>query len=279
MNLNNNIAAILMISHSALSLTSLVYHIPKTRNKTAPMIYPEYRLHSIIFALRSVVCYFLIYWRFSIIYNFVACYATMLLADIVTAMYQDNDIVNKTTMRDMPFDKRITITDQNEIIRMQSSQQIGATILMFGNLDSCFSPIFTIQIAAFLMTLVRKSIIDSNMWHFGYNVSLWMNIFCYWSLPIGHVIIHPIIFNTFYFWRFSVNKNAHPFIGNKYIGWSVVFGLFYFYNQNIFLQQKITDVVLQNNMDMYIRILTIFGYLTTQIYKSKGLLVVFRPKT
>jgi hypothetical protein len=202
----------------------------------------------------------------------------MILADAATARYQTSDPINKTTIRDMPFDKRIGKKEQQEISAMQSSQQFGATLYMFGNLDSCFSPMFTIQIAAFLMTLVRKSIIDTNMWHLVYNYTLLINIFCYWSLPIGYVIAHPVLFNAFYYWRFSCNKNTYQFVGNKYVGWAGVFTLFYIYSVNN-LDEKITDVVLYYNMDATIRNIMIAGYLVTQTYKSKGLLVAFRPKT
>ena len=88
MDLNNSNAAILVVIHVMLSCTSLVFHIPATRNKSAPMIYPEYRLHSILFVLRSAVCYFLTYFDHSIEYKFAACYATMLLADFVSDMYK-----------------------------------------------------------------------------------------------------------------------------------------------------------------------------------------------
>ena len=272
MNLNNNTAALLVLCHALLSVSSLGFHIPSIRNPTSPMIYPEYRMHSIIFALRSVVCYFLTYYGVSIEYKFAACYSTMILADVVTATYQNHHNSN-TTMRNMPFDKRIGEEEQQQIILMQSSQQIGATLYMFGNLDSCFSPMFAIQIAAFLMTMVRKSIIDSNMWHIVYNISLWMNVFCFYSLPIEYLFSEMVLFQVFYYWRFS-NLNYRPrlFVGNKYIGWTIVFAVLYYYQTARF------GGTFMQNMDMPIRRLVIFGYLVTQTYKSRGLLVVFRPK-
>ena len=41
--------------HVLLSGTSFIFHISPTRIRGAPMIYPEFRLHSIIFAYRSLV--------------------------------------------------------------------------------------------------------------------------------------------------------------------------------------------------------------------------------
>lgn len=54
MRLNNLYGILSILVHAALSLSSLIFYIPLKRNPLKPMIYPEYRLHSIIFALRSV---------------------------------------------------------------------------------------------------------------------------------------------------------------------------------------------------------------------------------
>lgn len=279
MDLNNSYAALLMVYHAILSGSSVVFHIPSIRNPKAPMIYPEYRLHSILFVMRSVVCYFLTFFGHSIEYKIAVCYLTMLLADAVTARYKSPDSLMNTTMRNMPFDTRIGEEEQQQIILMQSSQQIGATLYMLGNLDSCFSPMFAIQIAAFLMTMVRKSIIDSNMWHIVYNIALWMNALCFYSLPIGYLIAEVALFQVLYYWRFSNMKDRpRMIVGNKYIGWTIVFAMFYFY-QTMRFDEKVSVFIMQNNIDMTIRRLMIFGYLVTQTRKCRGLLVAFRPKT
>jgi hypothetical protein len=194
-------------------------------------------------------------------------------------MYKSPDAEMNTTMRNMPFDSRIGEEEQQQIIMMQSSQQIGATLFMFGNLDSCFSPMFAIQIAAFLMTLVRKSIIDSNAWHLVYNISLWMNVMCFYSMPIGYLFANVALFQVFYYWRFSNMKNQpRVFVGNKYIGWTIVFALLYYY-QTIRFDEKITLILYQYGGEKVVRSVTIAGYLITQMYKSKGLLVGFHPQT
>ena len=280
MDLDNTTAAVFVGIHGALSCSSLIFHIPGVRNKTAPMIYPEYRLHSILFVLRSVVCYFCVYNQFSIVYRFAACYSTMILADIVTSTY-NKDGSRTTTMRDMPFDKRIGEEEQRQITMMQSSQQIGATLYMVGNLESCFSPMLAIQLAALLMTLVRKSIIDSNAWHLIYNLSLWINAFCFYSLPIEYVLIQPVLYFAFYYWRFSFGRTPpNIFYGNKYVGWTFVFLAFYMQEHHIglFPDKKIANILLYYNLDWTVRSLLIIGYLATQINNCKGLLrVIFLP--
>jgi hypothetical protein len=116
---------------------------------------------------------------------------------------------------------------------MHSSAQIAATLFMLGNLETCFSPLFAIQIAAFLMTLVRKSIITANTWHILYSLSLWINVFCYYSTSIKYIFIQVILMKMFEYWRFHLpNKlrGGAPFIGNKYIGWVAAFAMFYVYD-------------------------------------------------
>jgi hypothetical protein len=50
---------VVTILHAGLSWSSLLFHIPAKRNKSNPMIWPEFRWHSICFACRSFVA---MYW-------------------------------------------------------------------------------------------------------------------------------------------------------------------------------------------------------------------------
>jgi hypothetical protein len=124
-------------------------------------------------------------------------------------------------MKNMPFDERIPIHIQQQMSYMQSSKQIGATAYMLYNMDTAFSPIFAIQMASFLMTLVRKNIINSTMWHILYNFTLQINAFFYIfpSTTIEFIITHFIIFMIYVKIFFKIKLN-------KYIGWSIIFGLY-----------------------------------------------------
>jgi len=313
----------------------MIFHIPKQRIKGGPMIYPEYRLHSIVFALRSVVCYYLTYHGLPKIYNIGVCFVTMGLADITTYMYPSGT----TTMRQMPFDSArtpergvseagsealatqsvgvrgfacalatakgvsrwrlgtptglsrdglplkdngIEETKRKYIIMIQSFHQIGATLYMVGNEDACFSPMFAIQLAALLMTLVRKNIISANEWHLIYNVSLGINIFVYQSLSIQYIGWHIGLVHLFFYWRFylsrdTVNKECLEIknvIGNKYIGWTIVFLLYLSFCENSptklltsFLQEyrniQSTDTIFS---EQRIRYLVIFIYCLNHFY-------------
>ena len=270
MNLNNLSGAGMVVVHGLLSGSSLIFHIPSQRNRAAPMIYPEFRLHSIIFAMRSVACFLLTYYKFHLFYKFAACYLTMLLADGVTYYISNKSkffaslktVESGTTMRDMPFDSRISEEEQKQITLAQSSNQIGATLYMFGNLDSCFSPLLAIQLAAFLMTLVRKSIITSNMWHISYNVSLWAGIFVFNSFPPSFIFEMITSFYIFKTWRFSMR-------GNKYIGWSMVFAFMYFYN--LFVAELIQKMFVYSNYVNAMRYICVSYYLIQQTRLSRRL--------
>ena len=207
--------------HGLLSVSSLIFHIPGVRNPTAPMIYPEYRMHSILFALRSIVCVFMHYYNMHVSYIIFTCYGTMILADITTYMYNDNN-KNGTTMKNMPFGKNIPEHDQNRITLMQSSSQIAATIYMLGNINTAFSPMFAIQMAALLMTLVRKNIIKPGMWHILYAISLWVNAYFYIckSVNIDFIIVQIFMCYIYTTLFFKIRLN-------KYVGWTILFGLFY----------------------------------------------------
>jgi len=247
MNLCNNFGLLMIFSHGLLSISSLIFHIPSVRNPSKPMIYPEFRLHSIVFGLRSVIVSFLYYYNFHYLYIISTCYLTFILADIITHNYSSPK--NGNTMRNMPFDNNISKEIQNKITYMHSCMQIGATIFMLGNIETAFSPLFAIQLAALLMTLVRKSIISSKMWHAVYTLSLWINIILYQTLPIGFIIINQIMYNN-YRYIFFPNRL------NKYIGWTINFSLYAIYKEYHF--EELLMNYTENYIDLIYWLKTVF---------------------
>ena len=193
----------------------------------------------------------------------------MLLADIITYNY---NVIGKyekngSTMKNMPFDNKIPEIEQKKITLMHSSMQIGATIYMLCNIDSAFSPILGIQLAAFLMTLVRKNIIKANSWHIIYAFSLWINIFLYLSQNMS------LDFITIQFTMYSIyTKLFFKIKLNKYIGWTILFGLFYIKQQ--FYRTIVIDIMIQyhlENIENYIRYFFTLVYLIREINKTKYL--------
>ena len=222
-NLDNILGMYLITLHGILSISSLIFHIPSIRNRSSPMIYPEFRIHSIIFALRAVFCCYLTYFKFHFIYKIATCYITMICADIVIYNF-NKDEKNGKTMRNMPFDSTISLNTQKEITKMHSIMQIGATTYMLGDIQSAFSPLLAIQLAAFLMTLVRKNIISSKSWHAIYSLTLWLNIFLYKTHSFGFILIHQTMMNNYVYIFF-------PRKLNKYISWTINFCLFIIYKK------------------------------------------------
>ena len=240
MNLDNNKSTpIILFFHSALSLSSLIFHVPKNRHQGLPMIYKEFRLHSIIFALRSVICSLLFYYKISMIYNYFVINLTMILADIITYKYK----VSNTTMRGMPFEKNIGEKEKKSVTLMHSCHQFSANLFMITNINSAFSPLLAIQLAAFLMTLVRKSIISPLDWHRFYALSLWINIFVYWSFNDLRQPI-TVILGTYIFTYLRINCRF-----NKYLVWNCLFIIIHIFknHENLNLSvDKYTNRIITN---------------------------------
>jgi len=87
----NVIIPFIILIHGLLSASSLIFHIPQKRNPAAPMIYPEFRLHSIVFGLRSVICWFLYYFDYHYIFPIIICFITMAMADVISYYYNDGN--------------------------------------------------------------------------------------------------------------------------------------------------------------------------------------------
>ena len=221
-----------VILHGALSVSSLIFHLPRERNPMAPMIYPEFRVHSILFALRSILCTLVHLSGLHVGFIPILCFGTMIAADLVTAYYKRH-AENGKTIANMPFDESISEAAQKKVIYMNSSMQIGATLYMLGSANSAFAPLAAIQLAAFLMTLVRKGIISCNSWHRLYALSLWANILLTYSLPLPFVLIHGALYNLytlgFFVWR-----------TNKYLNWCIMFLLYGLYQ--VIIARFIPDV-------------------------------------
>ncbi len=203
-----------ILLHQILSSSSLIFRISAFRNQALPTIYPELRMHNIIFAGRSVVCSILFYYNFSFHWNIFACFLTMLLADITT-----HYLKSETTIRGFQYSSHMTTDDKSKLVYHYSRSQVAATLLMLGNIDTSFTPLFAIQMSAFLLTLSKKGIIKGHYFHVFYTISLWVVGICIITMNPGWLIIHTICCNAFAFIRFYNNIN-------KYISWVIVFSIF-----------------------------------------------------
>lgn len=109
-----------------------------------PMVYAEFR------ALRSVACCLLAMHGIGLWLRVAVCFLTMVAADAA----------------------------QRRVVTLYHSvSQAHATALMVLGADAAFAPLLAIQLAAFLMTLVRKGLISTTTWHVAYTATLAVCVF------------------------------------------------------------------------------------------------------
>eukprot|EP00970_Alexandrium_tamarense_P013017 scaffold3204_cov185-Alexandrium_tamarense.AAC.10 len=180
-----NFTAILcLLPHFVLSLSSLIFHsVPKERIVGQPMIWKEFRLHSIIFSLRSIVCTFC-GWM-SVYFHHdprvrkamvVVSSASILLANYAAdkateALAPSN---SESTTATMPYWEGCRLSTQRRFKSFYAYCQFLATLacLTISNPAWPFAVLLPIQLAAFLMTMCRKGLITGRSYHISYTTSL-----------------------------------------------------------------------------------------------------------
>ena len=219
----NDIATLyFLIIHSLLSISSLIFHIPSNRIKSAPMIWPEFRFHSIIFAMRSFLISMLIWYNYNDIYRKYIVFITMILADYVILKYRKPGI---TSTRGMHFPDYISDRNRIRINYFYSISQVFATmeVLARKSIASVFMIAFPIQIAPFLMTLTRKSIITSGGWHFYYSLSLIVTFLYSFTHTNAEDTMTTNELITYFYLAISFIVLRFYFKINKYVLWGSVF--------------------------------------------------------
>lgn len=215
MNFHNDYDIFLTISiHLLLGITSLIFRISSLRHTKLRIIYPELRLHNILFTLRSLVCFLFCYYNFHISYRFLTCLMTSILADIISYFLKQG-----TTIRDVVFYDGMSERSIKRERLEYSDAQLGATIIMLGSCDMIFGTLLPIQIAPFTMTLVKKGIIGGKFSHLIYSYCLLIN----YILPV---------YNTPYVIKFGLMKIIASYMRfkyniNKYIMWMIIYYTYY----------------------------------------------------
>jgi hypothetical protein len=164
--------------HLLLSVSSIIFRIPAKRIVSGYRIWPEYRLHSIMFACRSLACMLLTWveaqqgWAPEYRANAVICLATIAAADL--SSYMVGPAGRSSTIRDLEAGPATHF--------FFSAMQFHATMgCMLGvrRYSTQFIYVWIIQFNAFLMTLRRKNLAGHTalvttygfMLAFGYMVS------------------------------------------------------------------------------------------------------------
>jgi hypothetical protein len=166
--------------HGVLSVSSLMLPLPKNRNMNAPMIWRESRLHSIIFSLRHVFTTLITInkmWPTGKLTGVTARLAALLVpvacASEVTRRMGSRE---QRSTNSMSYPKGVSDVHVARIKFRYASNQFGASVAaVLPDATINWSPLLAIQIAAFLMTLVRKSKASAATYHRVYALSLWIN--------------------------------------------------------------------------------------------------------
>lgn len=208
-----------MVIHALLHASSFQFKIPAKRNKHYNVIWPEFRLHSMIFAYRSVLAVLFAWMGGLQVLRGPLVIGTMLAADAVTAKYGQD-----TTMRMNPYPSGTSPKFIKWHNLFYSASQFGATMaIMFRGADSAFLALLPIQTAPFLMTLVKKGIFTQGEWHAIYTWALLTN----WVHALaGRSNDHNTISTLKYMTIFIGATVARLRYGvNKYKIWGTIWGL------------------------------------------------------
>jgi len=228
-----------VLIHALLPIASLSIPLPEKRNFTSPMIWKEFRLHSILFSCRHSILTIItllelwptqleifknykLYALFSeSILKYIAIISCIKIASIITAKYGDTE---KRTTNAMPYPEHVTEYEIEKIKYEYAKKQFGATIMAVfsGELSASlnFAPLYAIQSAPFMMTLVRKGKCNSTHYHMVYSLTLIYPLYLY------HVILRKFYsqfadFAICYLYIFAYSMRINKGWDNKKI-WAIV---------------------------------------------------------
>lgn len=173
-----------LVPHSILSLSSLIFHtVPIERIVGQPMIWQEFRAHSIIFSMRSIVAT-LCAWT-SVYSQHDAVVRKVTVAVSSLSILMANHLAEKVTKKlcpckmesttaTMPYWENCSTATQRRFKSFYAYSQFLATLacLSMSNPAWPFAVLLPIQLAAFLMTMVRKGFLSTKSYHIIYTFSL-----------------------------------------------------------------------------------------------------------
>jgi NAD(P)H-flavin reductase len=212
----NLLSIMSLIPHCILSFTSLFFHIP-SKQSNKPMIWKEFRGHSISFAMRSIICFFIIWMRLNgfhislLVQGFIVL-ITFIIADSITKKFQNND--NESTTRTMAYwDQCPKIVEKSFKFYYSWAQFMATCLCLDDDIFSPFAVMMPIQIAAFLMTCVKKNLFGPKIYHLLYITSLILPHSIYFFINTTNSYLF-IGFITFSILIFRIYCDI-----NKYIIW------------------------------------------------------------
>jgi hypothetical protein len=270
-----------VLIHALLPIASLSIPLPEKRNFTSPMIWKEFRLHSILFSCRHSILTIItllelwptqleifknykLYALFSeSILKYIAIISCIKIASIITAKYGDTE---KRTTNAMPYPEHVTEYEIEKIKYEYAKKQFGATIMAVfsGELSASlnFAPLYAIQSAPFMMTLVRKGKCNSAHYHMVYSLTLIYPLYLY------HVTLRKFYsqfadFAICYLYIFAYSMRIKGGLDNKKIWAIAVPGV-------VFSLKILPDIesrlIVENNITTFLRYLCSFYLMQNEVY-------------
>lgn len=164
-----------LVPHALLSGSSLVFRtVPRERVVGQPMIWKEFRAHSIVFGIRSVLCSAAAslsillgptYRTLAVVLSGLVVVGSLVASDKVTERLRPSPTGSTTAT--MPYWKGCPPSLERIFKQYYALSQFGATMgcLMVSSPAWPFAVLFPIQGAALLMTLVRKGFLTPKGYH------------------------------------------------------------------------------------------------------------------
>ena len=210
-----------VILHLILNITSFYFVLNKNRYFNKPIIWTEFRLHNLIFVSRHVICFLnnIIMPTFWSTYNLniIVIILTILLADIITNKY--GSLEDRTTNK-MPYPETLEEIYIKLTKLFYSSSQMGATCFaLYGDKTLCFTPIIGLQLAPFMMTLIKKNIIATKTYHLVYSIGLLINYPIIICLCLNFSIYNQTNYILIGICNYTISKLRFTYKMNKYISW------------------------------------------------------------
>lgn len=270
-----------VLIHALLPIASLSIPLPEKRNFTSPMIWKEFRLHSILFSCRHSILTIItllelwptqleifknykLYALFSeSILKYIAIISCIKIASIITAKYGDTE---KRTTNAMPYPEHVTEYEIEKIKYEYAKKQFGATIMAVfsGELSASlnFAPLYAIQSAPFMMTLVRKGKCNSTHYHMVYSLTLIYPLYLY------HVILRKFYsqfadFAICYLYIFAYSMRINKGWDNKKIWAIVVPGVVFSLNILPEIENRLN---IENNITRFLRYFCSFYLIQNEVY-------------
>lgn len=239
-----------VLIHAILPIVSLSIPLPEKRNFSSPMIWKEFRLHSILFSCRHVfvtIITILELWPTQLVlfknnkiyaiclealFKYIFIIFCIKIASIITIKYGDFE---KRTTNAMPYPNYLKEFEIQRIKYEYSKKQFGATLMAVfsGELATSlnFAPLLAIQTAPFMMTLVRKGKCNAKHYHIVYMLALIYPLYLY------HIVLRRLYpefadIAICYLYIFAYSRRINYKWNNNHI-WAivipgVVFSLNYF---------------------------------------------------